>query len=179
MLGNMQLVFPWGHRPVYIHVQVQEICRKPLIQWGKDKRLHGYIYTTLTGRRGHQISRIGGRGRSHHRRPRPPESHRPHGHDPGSIIHAAAKPQSRRRLAEGAAALDPKAPRMEAGQPEAPPPPSLAMPRACPTAASSGGEEGGEGGGTPGGATRVRPPSRPQIPIVPSQLLVLLYFYPN
>ena len=48
LLGNMQLVFPWGHGPVYIHVQVQEICRKPLIQRGKDKRLHGYIYTTLT-----------------------------------------------------------------------------------------------------------------------------------
>jgi hypothetical protein len=32
---NMQLVFSGGQRPIYIHVQVWRIYRKPLIQMGK------------------------------------------------------------------------------------------------------------------------------------------------
>ena len=45
MLGK-QLVFQHGHRPVYIHVQVHDICKKPLIKQDKQKGVHDLYYNS-------------------------------------------------------------------------------------------------------------------------------------
>ena len=59
VLGNMQLVFPWGHRPIYIHVQVWNICRKPLIQGINTKGYMTYIITLTCGSGRGEVARVG------------------------------------------------------------------------------------------------------------------------